>query len=244
MNFDFLKRPIFGLPGWVVVGVVLIGGIGLFLFIRKSQGNSNASTLGQNPTGPAPDLSQIDPYTGVPYSIEGQTNPATGLPAYYGGPGVDQNPPPTTNPGPSGPTQRPYSTPPDAMEITLDTPLSFREIATKYNTSVEWLLARNLALQSSNAFVQPWIRMPKGTHLYVPKTASGVDQHIPVDVTVPGPTQVDPRNPPGSGHVNVDVVPGAVTGSGPGGIGDKGSQPYQATAWWPVMTDVDTATVY
>lgn len=109
---EFLRRPIAGMPAWVWLIVVVGGGVAVAIFIRRQgSSNSQSGTLGSNPGGQqAPgDYSQIDPYTGVPYTIESQINPNTGLPAYYGGPGVDNN-----NAGSqiSGPPAPPSGTPP------------------------------------------------------------------------------------------------------------------------------------
>lgn len=92
MNFDILKRPIGGLPAWAWLGIVGGGAILLVWYLRKNSSSSgSAGALGQSSSQnvDATYGGQIDPYTGVPYSIESQTNPNTGLPAYYGGQGVD-----------------------------------------------------------------------------------------------------------------------------------------------------------
>lgn len=89
--------------GWLVAGVAL-GGAAL-LFWKRQKGTSGGTTLGQSQqSGPQPNYnySSLDPLTGVPYSVESQVNPNTGLPNYYN----TQTPSPTPNPvGP--PTVRP-----------------------------------------------------------------------------------------------------------------------------------------
>lgn len=81
-----------GVPNWAWAVAIAVG-VGAAYFIPKL---STGQTQNQQATAAqaANQLpSTIDPLTGVPYDIESQINPATGLPAYYGGPGVQ----PTSN---------------------------------------------------------------------------------------------------------------------------------------------------
>lgn len=119
MNLSFLTQKLGGLPVWAWGLLVAGTGVAVWFFIRKQGGGA---TLGssQQPNDP-----NIDPNTGVPYSIEEAINPATGLPAYYGGPGVDPNiaptPPPTQPPGdqpPIQPTPPPVQMPPQQPPIS------------------------------------------------------------------------------------------------------------------------------
>jgi hypothetical protein len=65
----------------------VVGGVGYLIYKnRKSAATSANNGLGNNATPPDPN---IDPTTGVPWDIERMTNPNTGLPNYYGGPGID-----------------------------------------------------------------------------------------------------------------------------------------------------------
>lgn len=105
---ELLNARILGMPAWLVGGVVIGGGLALAWYIRRGRG-SGSGALGQNSAASAaPADPNIDPNTGVPYSVEEATNPATGLPAYYGTPGLDgsgQQPPTPPAPGPGpGPT--------------------------------------------------------------------------------------------------------------------------------------------
>lgn len=122
---EFLKTQIGPFPLWIW----LIAGAGVAAFfviprlMNRSSANSPAAsdqTSTDAGTAAINTLSSagIDPYTGIPYSVESSTNPATGLPNYYngasfpagtiGGPAL---PGPVTNqtqpPGSSGPPPPP-----------------------------------------------------------------------------------------------------------------------------------------
>lgn len=95
---DVLGRGMGGLPVWGWVAIV--GGVFVLVWLgRKKFGNqgstsSDGGSLGSGTANSALDPN-IDPNTGVPYSIESAINPNTGLPAYYGGAGVtNQGAPP------------------------------------------------------------------------------------------------------------------------------------------------------
>lgn len=222
---ELLSRDIGGLPAWAWGLIVLGGGIGLFFFIRRQSGSSGSTSgaLGQNSSSAAaPDMSQIDPNTGIPYSIESQTNPATGLPAYYGGPGVDQSlptnspvpdpaPTPTPTPTPSPtPTPAPTPTPtPSPVSPTYYTVVSgdtLSKIAPRFGVSTVALGQANSAILTSTA-QQHGIT---GTSKYgsYPKAW---------DYIYPGERLVIP----------------SPTGAGPG----RRAQ-MQATPFWPLMTDL------
>ena len=224
---NLLTKSIGGLPAWAWALIVGGGGIALFLFIRHQRGGGGASgALGQNSNASAPaiDTSQIDPYTGVPYSIEGATNPATGLPAYYGGPGVDQgtqnpaqapSPTPTPTPSPSptpspAPAPTPAPTPPPASHsyYTVAPGDTLSKIAPRVGVSTTALGQANNALLTSTA-AQHGIG---GTSRYGNYPRAW-------DYLYPGQKLVIP-GPSGSGPV-------------------RGQS--QATPYWPVMTDIANA---
>ena len=195
MNLDFLQGEIGGLPKWAWGLIVIGGGIGLYLFIRHQQGGGASSALGQQAATPI-DTSQLDPYTGVPYNIESSTNPATGLPAYYGGPGVD--------PATQTPTPTPTPTPSSGNKVTTTTgSQNLQQYAAAYGTTPSNIYYNNL---------NSWLKSPGNYQKYL--TAP-----IPAgkSLYLAGATQYP-----------------APTGSGPSG-------PYQATPFWPVMTDVQAA---
>lgn len=77
-----LARNELGLPmwAWVLAGG---GAILVVIYLKRRQGASSDQSVTGGPSG-SNVPSTIDPYTGVPYSIESAVNPATGLPAYYG----------------------------------------------------------------------------------------------------------------------------------------------------------------
>lgn len=91
---QLLYGRVFGLPVWVVGLVVIGGGIAAYFLFFRHRSSSSSGTLGQS-TQPPIDTSQIDPITGVPWTVEEQTNPNTGLPNYYNN---------TGNNGTTGPT--------------------------------------------------------------------------------------------------------------------------------------------
>jgi hypothetical protein len=94
---SFLQGTLFGMPTWLVLLIVGVGGVGIALFLRRRSGSTTTGLGG--PTSPAPATDpNIDPNTGVPYAIEEQINPNTGRPNYY-----DQFPPPYIPP-PTPPT--------------------------------------------------------------------------------------------------------------------------------------------
>jgi hypothetical protein len=77
----FFGRLFAGLPIWVWLLIVGGGLLLAFVILPRFTGKSGSSS--SSATGTANDPN-IDPNTGVPYNIESQINPATGLPAYYG----------------------------------------------------------------------------------------------------------------------------------------------------------------
>lgn len=78
----FKKIPAWG---WVAVaGGVIVVAFVLPRFIGNQSVHSADQTATDAGTPNAGLPSSIDPLTGVPYDIESQVNPATGLPAYYG----------------------------------------------------------------------------------------------------------------------------------------------------------------
>lgn len=83
---ESLSRTFGGIPPWLIVGgvVVIVGAVVLWPRISGALGLGGSAGGGSGtPIDPTAG-GQIDPYTGVPYTIESQINPATGLPAYYG----------------------------------------------------------------------------------------------------------------------------------------------------------------
>lgn len=79
---NFLSQSFGGMPLWIW-GVILAGGIALAYFGPKLLGGLTGSS-NQGGSSQATLPSNIDPVTGVPYSVEESINPGTGLPAYYG----------------------------------------------------------------------------------------------------------------------------------------------------------------
>lgn len=107
---SFLTRRVFGMPLWLVGGIVIIGGVALALYIRGRNQTPSGQALGQSGSTGIGDPN-IDPNTGVPYSVEDAIDPNTGLPAYF-----DLFPPPTTTSSPPpapppGPTSQPPPSP-------------------------------------------------------------------------------------------------------------------------------------
>src|SRR5215475_8319936 len=94
---EALKGETFGVPNWLLVG---IGGVGIAVFAPKllkkfTGGGDEKGGLG-NTAGVSTDPN-IDPNTGVPWSVENAIDPNTGLPywATLFGPGAGmQNMPP------------------------------------------------------------------------------------------------------------------------------------------------------
>ena len=83
----FLSQKTAGLPNWGWMLAIVLGVAGAYFIPKMLNKGTNASASDSgNPSGTAnaglPD--SIDPITGIPYSVEEATNPATGLPAYYG----------------------------------------------------------------------------------------------------------------------------------------------------------------
>jgi len=110
-----LTGKLFGIPNWLLI---LGGGIGLAFivprFLGKSGANKDNAGLGNSPGtgGSATTDPNLDPLTGVPWSVENAIDPETGLPYYAtlfgpkanaGNAGVGGPPPPPPPPG-SGPT--------------------------------------------------------------------------------------------------------------------------------------------
>lgn len=126
---NFLQSKLGPFPVWVW-GLVVIGGVVVFIIVRKMQnGNtSGTSTLGQNSAGQVNPLNptndpNLDPNTGIPYQIEEAIDPNTGLPYYLeltngatspgqagGGPQGATAAVPSIPSGPTGPAQ-PYPAP-------------------------------------------------------------------------------------------------------------------------------------
>ena len=135
---EFLQRQIGPFPVWAWGLIVIGGAIVGYIIIKKytsstaqNGANTGGSTLGGNPSGQggSPSLpSEIDPLTGVPYTVEEQVDPNTGIPFYYTYPNGSAPPSPVPAPqggpvappsGPSGPAQ-PVSGPPSPSPLPLD----------------------------------------------------------------------------------------------------------------------------
>lgn len=137
---DFLFHTNIG-PFPVVVWIVAGGAVLAFFVLPKvfpglfgggttsqtasNTGTPSADTSGQALQGYANTLSQagIDPLTGVPFSIEGATNPNTGLPNYYNS-STGTTPPTTGTPTqtPTGPTPTPPTPPVTDQTVSPATP--------------------------------------------------------------------------------------------------------------------------
>ena len=230
---SLLTKNMGGLPAWAWALLVGGGGLALFLFIRRQRGGGGggqSGALGANAAGQQQpiDTSQLDPYTGVPYSIEGATNPATGLPAYYGGPGVDQTTPPTSPPTPptQPPTQQPSPTPtPAPAPAPTPTP---PPIVSRTYTVVRGDTLSRIAPRYGLSTVQ--LGTANNAALVAAAQAHGVsgtsrygDYPRAWDYLYPGEQLVIPRS-----------------GSMPAGTGGNPSTVFQATPYWPIMADLET----
>ena len=203
---NILQTTVFGIPVWMI-GLV-VGGVVLFLVIR-SRNSSSTGALGQNTSTAAPDPN-IDPLTGVPYSVEEATNPATGLPAYYGGPGTDGNPPPPATPGGGGGTP---------STVTIRARQTSGPLAT-WDQAHTGVPIRSDASQATQIGLAPFGSVVTTSG---PAIAGGTDN---------GSNQWFPIQ--GGGYISaVDIQSGAMqpaTGTAVR-IGALRSQP---TAWWPL----------
>lgn len=74
--------PGIDLPNWVVI-VGVVAAVGIAWYIRNRVSGGQSTSAGATSTTGSGLPSQIDPVTGVPYSIEGAINPQTGVPFYY-----------------------------------------------------------------------------------------------------------------------------------------------------------------
>ena len=245
----FLQGTISGIPVWVwiIAGGAVVVGI-VWWMRRQQSGTTGSGVLGQNTTATATPDPNIDPYTGVPYSIEEATNPATGLPAYYGGPGVDQNlngltgptpsvqqpapPAPTLVPGlgryPNDPThpfppapvvQQPPATPQLSQPgpLASDNPSGIGQDVTVTQQGQTLLSLSNgdptlagYALNYNRSFLQ--------------QSAQAFGQ--PGTITTQTPLNVGQT-------IYLPYRPGPAMGRAVGSGG-----PYQATPFWPDMTDL------
>lgn len=107
---EFLREYTGPLPNWVWIAAIVLGITGYFLW-QRFKGNSSADSASSNAgTSQAANDPNIDPNTGVPYNIESQIDPKTGLPAYYSNPG-NTNLGTSTTPTTTG---VPVTTPPPA----------------------------------------------------------------------------------------------------------------------------------
>lgn len=215
MNLEFLSRDIGGLPAWAWGLIVGGGALGLVIFLRRQQGGPG-STLGQNNQAPTDPTygGVIDPFTGVPYSIESQVNPATGLPNYYN---PDPAPTPTPTPTPAG----------EDIQYTK-APMTLSAFLAQFGLSAE-----KLYYDPHNAGLRQIINA-----LWDAQGKKGDPKRKFDTVVLPAGTAVWtgvlPSQPPVS-PVNPPPGPQRMrAGAGP-------AQPYQATPFWPVMTDVNAA---
>lgn len=228
---EILQQRILGMPLWVIAIVVGGAGIGLAYVLKKNSGStSGAQTLGQS-AQPVP--SEIDPYTGVPYNIESQPNPNNnGLPAYYGGPGVDS--PVTPTPTDPGPVAHPGPNPiPGPLPAPAPTPAPGTTIRLK-DTSGQFAYWDNTHPQGIPIRPTPGSTQITGYAGYgTPITLSSQN---PVTAQYNNQGQYVGWYPvQGGGWVqSVDVVQ-PKTGTGP---------VDQATPWWPIMSDIVSARGY
>jgi hypothetical protein len=86
MDFRQLMSAKLGPVPVPLVIITVVAGVGYLIYKRNKASSGGNQGLGNNGTPPDP---RIDPTTGVPWDIENQINPNTGLPNYYGGPGID-----------------------------------------------------------------------------------------------------------------------------------------------------------
>jgi hypothetical protein len=81
---DVLGAHVGPVPVWLIVGA---GAVAVAVFAPKLFNKSASTLTGSNTSGAAVMDSNVDPTTGIPYQIEQQSNPQTGLPNYYNQPG-------------------------------------------------------------------------------------------------------------------------------------------------------------
>lgn len=235
---EMLTRPVMGMPLWVWV-IVVAGGVILAIYIRRNVGSSSASgSLGQNAAGQQSVTDpNIDPYTGVPYSIEEAINPATGLPAYYGGPGVD-----ATGSG-SGPSSSGSGSSSGGGVLPIG--------PTRPRSQQTLLVRAQNALAGAGSWDQTHAGPPVDPN--APGNTNG-QFVVPfgASVTQTGPAVQGPANKLASGQSSAMWYPIAYqgqtgyisaldvqTGGAAAAGGASGPQvPFQATPWWPEMTDL------
>lgn len=101
-------------PVWLIAGVVVIGGVVFFIWWRNNQANNSSNATPTNSLNPTNDPN-IDPNTGVPYSLEEMVDPNTGIPYYFennpGAPQPPAAPAPKPTPNPIKPTPKPKPKP-------------------------------------------------------------------------------------------------------------------------------------
>ena len=233
---NFLTQMIGPFPLWAWLGIGAAG-VAVALFLRgRSSSSGGASALGSSAASQSSvDTSQLDPYTGVPYSIESATNPATGLPAYYGsGQTVDT----TGNGQPIPPAPKPTPTPtPTPTPKPVPTP-----------TPTPHPAAPHVRARGSNPAYYGWDKNePQGVPLRkTPQGGSAGYAAYGSNLTITGPgvqgTSNTPKGVPGStlwypvqggAYISASdvVMPAAQTRTGTGPID-------QATPFWPVATDL------
>lgn len=101
---DFLKKDFGGLPGWVWIPIIGVGGVLGYLFVRSHQAASTTSTTGTDTTTPGTTSVVGDTGTVAPpiVIVQGQQGP-TGTPGKQGPPGPR---------GPTGPIAQTHVCPP------------------------------------------------------------------------------------------------------------------------------------
>lgn len=244
-------RPLGPFPVWVWgVGVALGLGVVWYVRTRSSASSSNSGgpgTLGSTPSGqqmPQYDYSGIDPFTGVPYTIEEQVNPNTGLPNYYN----PQNP--STGGGQQA-TIRARNTSGVTSQYDTSTPQGVPFDVSPGQYESEGWVPYGAVVTISGAAVQGPSNFQHGTpqeqavgsNVWYPIQYNGQSGYVsafdlagysPSNGVQSGPSSIGlPSNPGGSPPLPANPP------NPPGGIGHSvGGGSSQATPWWPVMTDL------